>query len=138
MKFPSFKRIVKTDFEAEDQNLVEKLSLPINSGFSNLYKALEGNLNLRDNVACVIKDVDVIVDATGIPTTKTGMSLDDTTQRVDGITVIRVDNLNTATIYPDTAPFISFQQSEKTILFNHITGLQAGYNWRIRVIAWLA
>ena len=70
--------------------------------------------------------------------TKTGMSLDDTTQRVDGITVIRVDNLNTATIYPDTAPFISFQQSEKTILFNHITGLQAGYNWRIRVIAWLA
>ena len=49
MKLPLFRRLFKTDFKQEFQELVDQLSVSINVGIENLYDALNRKLSLRDN-----------------------------------------------------------------------------------------
>jgi hypothetical protein len=140
MKFPNFKRIFKQDFKPEEQPLIEKLSVSINSGFEMLFEAMNRKISFRDNILCTIKDVDVTVDSDGTPLQTVGITLDtsNATNRVDGVMVIKADNLTSPGTYPTTAPFISYQQNTNTILFNNITGLAANQKYRLRVLAILS
>ena len=133
MRIPSFKRLFKNDFKEEYQALVEQLAVSINDGFDTLYNALNRGLTIRDNMTATVKDVDVVVDSNGLPSSKTSVPLDFTT-KVDGVIVIMASNLTNPNSYPD-AVFISFTQQDKTIVLNKITGLTAGSKYRIRLVA---
>lgn len=135
MRLPSFKQLRKTDFKTEYQDLIETLSLSVNNAIESLNDLANKKISLTDNVACTVKDVLVIVDSSGAPTTNTAIALD-STNKVLGTSIILVTNQTNSNTYPTNAPFISYQAAEKSIIIRNITGLQAGQKWLLRVIVW--
>lgn len=135
MRLPLFKRIFKSDYTPEQQGLIEKLSSSINIGMELIYDALNKKLTLIDNIASTVRDVVITSNVSGVPLTTTQFSLDLTTQ-VMGVQVIRAENLTNSSIYPSSGVFITYSQSGNNIIINHITGLQANNQYRLKVIAW--
>lgn len=135
MKLSSFKRIITQDFPKESQKLIEQLGSTLNDSFNQVYSALNKRLTFSDNIACTIKDVEVIVDSNGNPTQIASFSLDVPNMPVLGVVVIKADNLTNSVIYPTSSPFVSFQIVGNTVRINNITGLQANQVYRLKVIA---
>lgn len=134
MKLPSFRRILKTDYAEEYRGLIETLSFSINNGIEVIYQAFNKAISLKENVACTVKDIDVIVDSTGVPKTKLSFSLD-TSNRILGITVLNALNTKTPTILPTSGVFVSFTQENKNIIVNNIKGLPADQPFTLTIVA---
>lgn len=135
MKLQNFKRIIKSDYEPDDQDLVEDLSYTINHGFEIVYDALNKKLTFGDNFNSTEKEFQVEVDSTGKPKNTTSFSLDVNT-RITGTQVTRADNLTNSNVYPTSMPFITFTQNGTNIIVVNVSGLQANNQYRLRVIAY--
>jgi hypothetical protein len=122
MKLPNFRRIIKSDYETDDQKLIETLSFSLNNGIEVLYQALNRALTLQDNVACTVKEFTVEVDATGTPKSKTSFTLN-TSNRILGVMVLNAINTKNPSILPTAGVFMSFYQEGKTVTINNIKGL---------------
>lgn len=133
-KLKSYKRIITSDYKDEDQQLVEQLGGSVNDGFNDVYFVLNGRVELSNNVYCSVRLVDVIVDANGIPTSRTTVSLN-STQAVIGCHVMMAINQTNSAVYPTGAPFISYTQVNQALLINHITGLQPDMRYTLRIVA---
>lgn len=131
---PSFKRLFKGDYDSEEQGLIDKLSSSLNYGIEVLYDALNRKLTLRDNISCTVKDVEVTVNSSGIPNSSTTFSMD-ITNKIDGLMVIRAENLTNSNTYPSGGVFVTFSQNNTTVTIIHVTGLQANNNYRLRIVA---
>lgn len=134
IKLPNFRRIFRTDYAEEFQALVEKLSVTINQGLEVLYDLSNKKISLRDNILCTVKEVSVDMGSNGIPKATTGFTID-IPGRILGIDILYLRD-NTNGFYPTSAPFITFTQDDNIIFINHITGLQAGSNYTMRVVAY--
>lgn len=134
-KLSSYKRIITSDFKEDDRELVEKIAGPINSAFNELYFAVNGRLDIRNNFSTLYKELDIEVGATGNPLNRTIFTAD-TTKQILGITVISAVNKDNTSTYPTGQPFISYTIVEGGILINNITGLQANNRYSIRVLVW--
>lgn len=134
MKLPSFRRILKTDYAEEYRGLIETLSFSINNGIEVIYQAFNKAISLRENIACTVKDIDVIVDSTGAPKTKLTFSLD-TSNRILGVIVLNALNTKTPTILPTSGVFVSFTQENRTIIVNSIKGLPADQPFTLTIVA---
>ncbi len=133
-KLPSFKRIYTDDYPNEYRSLIELLSDAINSGFENLYETFNNKVSVRDNLNTVIKDVDIEVDASGKPKAKSSFKL--TGQgRLEGVIVLRVDNITNSTTYPTAGVTVSFTETSTDVIINHVTGLPVNNTFRIRLMA---
>lgn len=135
MKLPNYKRIITSDFKQEDQEMIEQLGRNINDGFNQVYFTLNGRINLSDNIYCTVRTVDVTLDANGIPVSRTTFSLNNT-QPVIGCQVLDAKNQTNSAVYPTGAPFISYTQLDQALLINHITGLQPGQRYTLRIVAY--
>lgn len=134
MRLPSFKRIFKADYQEEFQQLIETLSYNINSGFEAIYEAINKRLTLRDNILCSVKDVELQVNSEGIPLLPVNVPLD-MTNRIDGVVVLKAENIINITTYPTSGVFVNYTQTESGITINHVTGLQASTRYRLRIVA---
>lgn len=134
MKLPTFRRIFKTDYSSEFQNLVEKLSVSINYGLEVLYDVLNKKVSLSDNIYCTVKDVELSVDSLGVPKTTSAFSLD-INAKIIGVMCISANNLTNTTIYPSSGVFVNFTQNNTNIIIDHVTGLQADSNYRLKLVA---
>jgi hypothetical protein len=134
MRLPSFRRLFKSDFPKDEQDMIDKLANTINPGIESLYTVLNNNVSLRDNFLCTVKDVIVNIDGTGTTPTNIGMSLN-STNNVDGLLVLLAISLTDGNTYPTGQPFISFTQNGSSLLFNNITNLPANNKWQLRVVA---
>lgn len=132
-KITNQKRIVKEDFDAEYHDLIDKLSYAINPVIEQLASAFNKNITI-ENLSREIITVTVENKAGGdlkIPVQiKTGLA------KVQGIKVIRADNLTNITTYPVNAPFISWTLSTNIITVKKITGIQDDnkYNLTLEII----
>lgn len=135
MRLPSFKRLFKNDYEEQYQTLIDRLSSSLNIGIEVLYDALNRRLTIKDNVAATVKDVNVTVNSNGLPNATTSFALDISNQ-VLGLEVIKADNLTNPTTYPTSGIIINYTQNGTNVLINHVTGLQSGQTYRLRIIAW--
>lgn len=135
-KLATYKRLTTTDFEEDQQAFVEQLSFPINDGFSQLYFAMNGRVDLKNNLFCTVKDVEITVKDNGIPVNSTSFSLDRDGKMLGCQVLYAANQANTA-IYPTAQPFISFTQNGKTVTINHISGLQSGDRYIVRIVAYL-
>lgn len=134
MKIPGYKRIFKGDFPPDQQSLVEKLSFIINDGFQTLYEQLNKKLTFKDNMMSTIRSFTVSVDANGIPRSTTQFNIDETT-KIEGLLVIRVENVDNSFAYPSGAVQIdAFRQEDRLLTVDHITGLDARVNYRIKLL----
>ena len=141
MKLPSQKRINESDFSADDRQLVKKLAGVLNTDIENVYLALSKRISLKDNIDCTLKVIEVVVNASGTPISGSSFQLDRSggTQifnRVIGIDVKRVINLDNSNNYPSSCPFISYTQNEGIINIDNITGLTAGVRYQLTLVAW--
>jgi len=135
-KLKSFKRIVTTDYPADNRELIEKLGLSLNDSINDILFTLNGRVDLQNNIQCTVKLFDVIVDTQGTPTTRTIFTVNNPGVPVLGISVLSATNKDNPAIYPTGYPFISFTQTDSGILINNITGLQAGQRYSLRIVAW--
>lgn len=134
MKLSNYKRLISTDFEEEDQKLVEQMGRNLNDGIDGLYFALNNKLTFEDNFFATVKDVEVTVGSNGVPTTRTSILLNNTSP-VRGTQVVLATNKTNATGYPTSSPFISFTQNGSTLFIENITGLVANNRYIVRFIA---
>lgn len=133
MKLGNFKRIISNDYKPDDQQLVEQLGRQLNDGIDQLYFAVGGKLTFEDNFLATVKEVELTVGATGIPTNRTSITLSNT-EIVKGCLVISASNKSNAAIFPTSSPFISFTQNGGSLFIDNITGLQANNRYLIRII----
>lgn len=136
MKLPSYLRLNKVDYPEESKPIIDRLAGTLNVGIESLYNLANNRISLRDNVACVVKDITVMVGADGVPLAFTGISLGSIVQTVIGSTVILAQNETTATNYPTAQPFVTFTQNGTTFEINHISGLPAGDQFLVRIVVW--
>lgn len=134
-KLPSFKRLFKSDYPTDQQNLVETLSSSLNIGIESLYEALNKKLTFKDNFLGSTKEVLLEVGISGEPKITTGFSLDGLTTPIEGLMVVRAENLTNSSVYPTSGVFVSYTQSGGSIIINHVTGLQANNKYKLKVIA---
>jgi hypothetical protein len=127
------KRIVTEDFQKDDQALVSKLAFTLNSFFEQTANALNKNLTIEDNLNMEVKSVTITVDASGIPTTAAAFQTALKT-KVRGATVIAARNQTSATTYPTSAPFLTFEQNDGIITIQHIAGLQASNSYSLTIL----
>lgn len=132
----SYKRIITQDYDKEDEKLIEQLGGTVNDAFNDVYFVLNGKVDLKTNIACTVKDIEITVNSTGAPVNRTVFTVKNPATPVIGISVIFAQNLTNSAVYPTSQPFISFTPIESGILINNITGLQANQRYLIRLIAW--
>lgn len=134
MKLPNFRRILKTDYAEEYRELIEGLSFSLNNGIEVLYQAFNKSVSLRDNIACTVKELDVIVDSNGAPKSKLSFPLD-TANRILGVTVLNVINTKNPLILPTSGVFVYFIQENRNLIINSIKGLPADQSFRLTLVA---
>lgn len=132
MRLPSFRRIFEQDYEKQYQDLVRQLSVSINYGFEPLYEILNGKLSFTENTASLITTVNVEVNANGKPKSKTTIRKT-TSDRFSGFMIIKAENLSNSSIYPTSAPFISYTETSDSITINNVTGLPADNLFQLTV-----
>lgn len=134
-KLSSYKRIITNDYAEKDRDLIDQLSGSVNDSFNSLYFAVNGRLSLSENILCTVKDVEITVNSSGIPTFTASFTLN-SNYLVSGCQVIKAENLTNSSIYPTGQPFISFVQNGNNVIINHISNLQANSRYLVRVVAY--
>lgn len=134
IRIPLFKRIYKSDYEKDQQDLIEKLSFSINVGMENFQGVLNNRTSLQDNIQCTLKTFNVTVDSSGKPTTTSAFTLT-SLGTLSGIIVLNAVNQTNSTVYPTGTPFISFSVNSNLVSITNIAGLPAGNNFLITVVA---
>ena len=136
MKFTAPKRIIVEDFPSSEQETISKLGFIINSVFEQVGQMFNKNLNITDNLNESIIDVPVVVDAQGIPTSRTQFRYTLKGQ-CKGLIVMSATNSTSLTTYPMSQPFITFEQLPSGLInIKHVSGIQAQnkYSLTIRVV----
>lgn len=133
MKLPSFNRINRADYPQEYQSLVDQLAFPINIGIESVYQALVNRLTIKDNLSATVRDVTFQVDSNGLPKENVNVKLD-VLGNVGSVLVGRIQNLTNTNTYPSSGVVVSFTQLQNIIRIDHVTGLQANNNYKLRLI----
>lgn len=133
-KIKNLPRLIAEDFDEENQDLINKLAFVTNPAFEQIVQAFNKNITIDDNLNMQVKDLDLIVDSRGVPTSTVSFK---TTLKTSckGLMVIRAECLEKTISYPTSAPFITFSESEGQISINHISGIPANAKYRIRVFS---
>jgi len=133
-KLPSFRKIYEQDYDPQYQELIRQLSVSLNYGIEVLYQLLNGKLTIKDNLSSTLKELNVQVDSTGKPLTSSTIKKS-STDRIEGLIVVRAENLTNSNTYPTSGIFISYTETNENIVINNIKGLTANDLWKINVIA---
>lgn len=136
MKLPSFQRLYDQDYKDEFKDLIRQMGLSLNTGIDVLYEALNKRLSLSENIACTVKEVKLIVDSSGIPTSETIFAIDTSGAIIEGCHVIKATNIKNPNTYPTSGVFITYSQVNAGIKIQHVTGLTAGEQYAIKVVAY--
>lgn len=133
MKLPSFKRLIKTDFKSEDQELVSGLASIWNYGIEVLYLALNNRLTLSENLSAIVKDYNVQVDANGEPSVT---FIIPSSTEINDVRIAKIDNLTSPSNKPTTAVMVvDWEPVKNGIMINKIVGLTANQLYKLRIIA---
>lgn len=134
MKLGNFKRLISNDYKQDYQALIEQLGLSLNNGIEQLFTAVNGKLTFEDNFLSTVKDIEILVDATGKPMNTASIALSNN-NTVKGCLVLSAINKTNSTTYPTGTPFISFTQNGTTLYIDNITNLQPNNRYLVKLIA---
>lgn len=131
MKVTNIKRIVKEDFNKDDQELVDKLAFALNPFLEQVVSAFNKNIDF-DNLNQEVINLETEVDSSGTP--KLNFEIKTTLKtRIKGLICVSAQNLTDLT-YPTGAPFISYTTNNNLITIRNITGLPANKRFRLSII----
>ncbi len=132
-KLSSYRRLFGQDYP-EQEELIDKIGVPINASFEELYNALNNRLTFRENINATIQEFTVTVDANGFPKNNTQFKLSTTQTTVEGLFVINVTGSKDPGLLPAAGVFVSFKRSENFIVIQNVKGLQADKQYTVKVI----
>lgn len=130
-KVTNIKRLVKEDFEAEDQPLVDKLAFALNPFLEQVSAAFNKGID-ADNLNWQTGFVEIEVDANGIPKITTQIKIE-LKVRIKGSWVILAQNL-TDNAFPTGTPFVTFTTNNNLLTIQHVAGLPADKRFRLSII----
>jgi len=128
-RVPNLNRITTEDFAQEDQALVSKMAFPINTFMEQVANVLDKRIDF-DNLNQEIITMTVTVDSTGNPLTPAKYKSDLLT-RIQGMTCIRCQDLDSPGTPPVNTPFATFVQSTSIVSVSNIKGLTANTRYRL-------
>ena len=132
MKISGFKRLVKEDFNAADQPLVEKLATVFNLFQEQLYYAFNNNISITENLLAQTVTLRTKVDSVGRPVTNSQLKYTLKT-RPKGVVVINVNNVDDSSLLT-SAPFVVYNLKADVITIEQITGLSAGKDYDVTIM----
>lgn len=130
----SFKRLYKQDFQPQYQSLIDQLSYYINTNEEQLFQTLNNNVNLANNIYCIVQNLTITVGSTGIPTSTVSFQNTLATSII-GTVVLNAVSTSGSNIYPTGGIFCSFTQNGTTVTINNITGLPSGQSFTLTLVA---
>lgn len=130
----NIKRIVKEDFNEEDQELVDKLAFALNPFLEQVSAAFNKGIddsNLRQQTT----SIDVEVGSNGVPKTPLQIKINPELlrTRIIGTRVVLAQNLTDST-FPTGTPFLTFNVVNNLINVLHVAGLPPDKKFRLSVI----
>jgi hypothetical protein len=131
----AFKRLYKSDFPQQYQQLIDQLSYYINTNEEQLFQTLNNNVNLANNIYCIQTTLTVTVDAKGNPINSVGFNNSLATP-VIGIQVLNAVANSGSNIYPTGGIFCSFTTNNSAVTVNNITGLPANQSFTLTIVAY--
>lgn len=132
MKLSNVQQIATEDFAADDADLVSRLGGVLNYFMRQVVEMSDGNVDF-DNLSFDIRTVEVIVDADGVPITRTQFAANVANPR--GMQVISARNLAITNNYPNSQPFLSFTPTGNGLqTVNHVSGIQENQKYSLTVI----
>lgn len=132
-RVPDIRRLDKSDFDKENQDLVDKLAFPLNSFMEQTRAAFQKNIdfvNLNQEVILL----SVIVDEIGTPVQKTQYKSTLNTKVLGNVCIASV-NTTTAGAFPNGQPFLTFAQDANIVTVTNIKGLVAGQRYTLTVLS---
>jgi len=133
MKLSNVRQIIAEDFPEESRPIVERLGGVLNYFMRQVVELNNGQIDF-ENTQWAVSNVEVTVDASGIPTQVTRVLVNKNNPK--GLSVIRSQNLTNSTIYPTNAPFVSYvSEGNNVIRITHVTGLPANNKFRLTFIS---
>lgn len=134
-KLPGFRRLRREDYPVEFQDLVEQLSASLNIGIEAIYDVLNQKANVGENIDSSVNDLTITLSADGTPVERTQITIHKS-ETIQGLTIVKTENLTNPATFPTTAPYATWTQNGSTVDIDHITGLNVGDEWQIKVLTW--
>lgn len=133
-KVSNIKRLVKEDFEKEDQPLVDRLAFALNPFLEQVSAAFSKGID-DDNLNQQSIFVEVEVNAQGVPKAPLQIKIDTSIlkTRLKGHDIIFAQNLTDGT-FPTGRPFLTYNVVNGLINVQHVAGLPADKRFRLSVI----
>lgn len=131
MKIEIPRQIRAEDFAEDEQELVSKLSRNLTPFMDSVYRVLDRGVDY-ENLNRQFMDVDINIDSSGsvsnAPQIKSNLR-----GRIRGLLVLSANNLVDPSVYPTSAPFVSFTTNANIVTILNVTGLQANSQYRLSV-----
>lgn len=120
------------DFKPEEKGLIEKLSASINTFHNEVYRTLNGRVGFINMNRQVVDNIIITINASGVLMSppKINHSL---VGKVKGVVVVSARNQTSSTVYPTSAPFVTWGISDNMVTILNITGLQNSSKYSISV-----
>jgi hypothetical protein len=132
MKIQAPKDIRIEDFKPEEKVLIEKLSASINTFHNEVYRTLNGRVDFINMNRQIVDNILININASGVLMSppKINHSL---VGKVKGVVVVSARNQTSPTVYPTSAPFVTWGISDNMVTILNITGLQNNSKYSISV-----
>lgn len=134
MIIEKFKRILRTDYEQEFQNMIDRLSGSLNNTIENILQAFNKSISLNENIQCTVKIITLVVDASGNPTNPLTFLMD-IPNKPTGVICINSINLTNSTSYSSNGITINYNINGRTVIINNITGLVPNNTYQLTIVA---
>lgn len=126
-KISANKRLVKEDFAAEEQDLIDKLAFIINPIIQEIVYAFNKNITITDNLNMEIRTIEVEVDSSGLPKSPTFYKSTLTT-KVSGVIIIKCEKIS------DNIPVFSISSITAATPTVVTTSAPHGYNTGEKIV----
>jgi hypothetical protein len=130
-KLQGIRRIESDGVPKELRDTFDTIGISFNTFAEEVFNAFDGNITF-DNLNQSVIQLDVTVDANGIPTDSTTIRY--LVNGLQGVQVIRAQNLDDDTVVTGQ-PFISYSLTQNGgFKVSHIAGLPANKKFRLNVL----
>lgn len=133
-KLPTYRRLIKTDFDPKYQDLIDQLGQTINAAFDQVFSALNHNITIPDNLNATLNTFTVIVDSTNTPTATTSFKLASYQTTVNGFIVLNAVGADNTIVPTGPVQITKWNKSNNIVTINTITGLMTGKQYTITVL----
>lgn len=123
------KKIRVEDFSGDNKEVIEKIAFMFNPFADEVYRLMDGNLD-TSNLNRQIVDVSVKIDNLGALVAQPQIKVT-TNGKIRGLNVISANNSINPTVYPISAPFVSFTTNSNILTILNVSGLQNNSEYKL-------